>query len=110
MSIDFTVVLNDQDESPLQDTLAMQANGGVKINLTLGRAVSHALMVQGNDEQEMTGEQKFHRGMLAFKVRDSKDCELKVEDIVLIKKQLARLYSPVVIYRAYLLLDGGEKP
>jgi hypothetical protein len=107
--IDFTTVLNDQDNAPMKDVMAMQANGGIEVTLTLGRAAAHALNVQSQSESEISGEEKFRRGMLAFTVRDNAGCELKVEEISLIKKQLAKLYSPVVIYRAFPLLDGGEK-
>jgi hypothetical protein len=110
MSIDFTVVLKDQDEVPMKDVMTMQANGGIDTILTLGRAASHALNVQSQDEGDLSGEEKFNRGMLAFKIRDNANCELKAEEVVLIKKQLAKLYSPIVIYRAFPLLDGGEKP
>jgi hypothetical protein len=109
MNIDFTAVLKDQDEMPMKDIMTMQNNGGVDVILTLGRAASHALNVQSQAEADLSGEEKFNRGMLAFKIRDSASCELKVEDVALIKKQMAKLYSPIVIYRAYPLLDVGEK-
>lgn len=107
MNINFTQVIKDQDDQPLQDFITMQANGNKEVILTLGRATSHALMAQDQAEQ-ISGEDKFNRGMLAFKVRDSADCELKVEDIALIKKQIAKLYSPIVVYRTYPMLDSSE--
>lgn len=106
MKIDFTVVLKDQDNKPLKDVLTMQANGNVDTELTLGRAAVHALMYQGQDEPNLGGEEKFSRGLLAFKIRDDSDCELKAEDIALIKKLIGKLFSPIVVYRAYPILDG----
>lgn len=109
MTIDFTTVLKDQDDQPLKDMFAMQTNGGVEVDLTLGRVASHSLMIQGQDDQNLSGEDKFSRGALAFKIRDNSSADLKAEDIVLIKKQIAKLYSPVVVYRSYPLLDNAEK-
>lgn len=107
MLIDFTQVIKDQDDKPLQDFITQQTNGGKDITLTLGRAVSHALMAQDQGET-ISGEDKFHRGMLAFKVRDAVSCDVKVEDVVLMKKQIAKLYSPIVVYRAFPMLDASE--
>jgi hypothetical protein len=106
MTIDFTTVLKDQDGKPLLDLMTMQNNGNTEVALTLGRACAHALNVQGQNE-ELSGEEKYQRGALAFKVRDADKCELKAEDIVLLKKQLAKLYTPIVIYRAYPFLDNA---
>lgn len=107
MTINFTQVIKDQDDQPLQDYITMQTNGNKEITLTLGRAVSHSLMTQDQNEQ-ISAEDKFNRGMLAFKIRDCADCEVKAEDIVLMKKQLGKLYSPIVIYRAFPMLDSSE--
>lgn len=107
--IDFTTVLKDQDEKPLQDTMAMQANGEIVIALTLGRAASHSLNMQHQDEQNLSGEDKFKRGKLAFEIRDNVSAVLKAEEISLIKRQIAKLYTPIVVYRAWPLLDAGEK-
>lgn len=103
MTIDFTQVILDQDDKPINDPMA---GAGKDIPLTLGRAVSHALNGMYPDEQSLSGEEKFNRGMLAFRVRDDTAAELKAEDIVLIKKTLAKLYGPAVIYRAYQILEN----
>lgn len=108
MVIDFTQIVKDQDDQPLHDIVAMQANGGKVVHLTLGRVVSHSLMAQEQGEQ-LSGEDKFSRGYLAFKVRDCSDCEVKAEEIALMKKQAAKLYSPIVIYRIFPMLDQSEK-
>lgn len=104
--IDFTKVLSDQDGKPLQDIVEMQAKDSKEIiPLTLGKASSHALMVQDQNDANLSGDEKFHRGALSAKIRDNSSCDIKSEDISLIKNQLAKLYSPLVIYAAYPLLD-----
>jgi hypothetical protein len=107
--INFTQELFDFDSHPIRDDIAMQANGGKPISLTLGRACSHALCAVFEDERNLSGEEKFERGMLAVEVRDNAAAELKAEKITLIKKVVAKLYGPIVVYRAYPLLDPTEK-
>jgi hypothetical protein len=111
LSIDFTAVLRDFDDRPIRDEIAMASagTGAAPIDLTLGRAAAHALCASFEDERNISGEKKFERGMLAVKVRDATDVELKSEQVTIIKQALAKLYGPVVIYRAYPLLDPSEK-
>lgn len=109
MAIDFTKALHDLDGKPMRDEIAMAANGETHIGLTLGRAAAHALSASFEDERNLPGEQKFERGLLACKVRDDVAAELKSEQVALIKKVIAKLYGPLVVYRAYPLLDPQEK-
>ena len=107
--INFTHELLDLDDRKIKDEIAMQANGGTPVSLTLGRACAHALCATFEDERNLSGEEKFQRGMLAVEVRDNAAAELKAEKVTQLKKVLAKLYGPIVIYRAYPLLDPQEK-
>jgi hypothetical protein len=107
MTIDFTTVLKDQDDKPIPDVMAMQlTDTSPFIELTLGRACFNALLTQKQNETELNGQDKFHRGELAFNIRNNTSYDLNQLDKDLIKTQLGYLYSPIVIYRAYRLLDG----
>ena len=61
------------------------------------------------DEQSLGGEEKFRRAKLAFDLKGNKVGTLKTEDIVLLKKLVAKLYGPVVVYRVWQMLDPGER-
>lgn len=80
-----------------------------KPDLTLGTACYHALLVSFPDEQNVTGEEKFRRGELASIVRSAKDYTPSSEEVTLMKKVLAKLYSPGVVFAAYRKLDPSYK-
>ncbi len=107
--IDFTRTITDFNSDPIDDQISMQSNGGCKVELTLGRAAAHALCMNFSDEQNVDGAEKFRRGKLAFEIRDAADRDVPAEDLTLIKKLMAKLYSPMVIFRAYQMLDPAEK-
>lgn len=100
MIIDFTKVLLDQDNNQISDPTISGKD------LTLGRAASYALNASFQDEQQLSGEEKFKRGMLAFQIRDDDKADLKAEDVVLIKKVIGKAYSPLIVYRIYQMLDS----
>ena len=94
--IDFSAVLTDQEDAPLKD--------GDKV-LTLGRAAFVALVAPAADEQNLPQDEKFRRGDLGLRVSRGGKIDLSVEDIALIKKQIGKTYGPLVVVRAFPLLD-----
>lgn len=101
--IDFSQQVIGFNGEPMRDN----ADGDAV--LTLGRAVANALCVAYQDEQNVSGAEKFKRGKMAFELRDAKEHELPAEDIALVKRLIAKLYGPAVVFRAYQMLDPAEK-
>jgi hypothetical protein len=108
--IDFTVILLDADNEPMQECAAPErAADGVckeKRTITLGAVAMRALTAP---EQGISGEDSLKRGQLALGVYRSPGAELTAEEIALIKKQVAKFYSPLVVARAFPLLDPAVK-
>lgn len=107
--IDFSTILLDLSGEPIKDNIAMQINGGLDLDLTLGRAASHALCASYPDENNLGGDEKFRRGLLACKVYPGGQHELSPEDVTLLKKLVAKAYSPIVVIKAWPLLDPTLK-
>ena len=122
--MDFSVVINDLDGEPFTDQMALQANGYYpllakfqadpqnnkepeKVLLTLGAACRHALCSNFQDEPQLSGEERFERGLLAYKIKQGNP-ELSSENISLIKRLLGKLYGPEVILTSWSLLDPAE--
>ena len=125
MKCDFSVSLKDLDGKVFSDQIAMQTGGYYirlaawqndpktnkepkQIDLTLGAASRHALCSTFNDEKELSGEDKFERGMLASRIKRN-DGALSAEEITLVKRLLGKLYGPEVIISAWPLLDPAVK-
>lgn len=121
----FSTVLVDLDGNEFSDQIAMQANGYFaklaehqrdldrvrapkQTMLTLGAAARHALCSNFNDERDLSGEDKFERGMLAHRIR-ADGCDCSVEEIATIKKLIGKLYGPEVVVAAWPLLDPSVK-
>ena len=110
MPVDFSTPILSLDGKEVDDVLAMQANGGVKKTLTLGGVVCHALNTSFPEDEKLSGQVKYARGKLAFEVHSAKEpIDLKAEDIKTIKELIPKLYGPLVVYRAFPLLDPAEK-
>ena len=79
-----------------------------KAPLTVRAAVCHALFAQFPDDDKIGGEEKFKRAALAMKIYDTPEVKLTVEQIALAKRMVARLYSPLIVYRVWSVLDEAE--
>ncbi len=74
--------------------------------LTLGIFATRALLMP---EQGISPEESFKRAELARKVYQSSGVALTSDDITLIKKQIAKAYSPLVVGQTFPLLDPAMK-
>lgn len=125
VAIDFTEVLINAEGCPFRN-LATQVTTTYTIaseeckatyapeerskpDLTLGLACYHALLVSFPDEQNVSGEEKFRRGELASAVRSAADYAPSSEEVTLLKKVVAKLYSPGVVFAVYRKLDPSYK-
>jgi len=115
-AIDFNAIMMDEADQPILDC-PNDAQGCVPgteawakaRKVTLGMIVSKALFASYPDEQQLPADEKWNRAALAMRVRDGKDVKLTVEEIALIKKLVGKAYSPLLVYRAFTLLDPGQK-
>jgi len=100
MRIDFSTVLLTVDGDRLVD-------GGKPV--TLKKIAVDALMAVTDDDKSITGEEKVSRYTLARKISANPDRSMKVEDVALIKKLIAKIYGPVVVGPAWAILDGESQ-
>jgi hypothetical protein len=98
--IDFTAAITDFDGNPI--------DGGSPekpMPLTLASVSVLALNALSREDENLAGDEKFKRGMLAYHIHKGETDKLSVDDISLIKKLVGKLYNPMVVVRAYQLLD-----
>lgn len=111
--IDFSHVLVDETGNPAKDLFSQKKDDQECDRcpvLTLGLAAAHALMMQMPDERDLDPLQKWARGALAMRLHNDKEDSLLAEEIATIKKQIGKVYGPVIIMQAFPLLDPSEKP
>lgn len=106
MKINFNTVMTDPEGKAITDTIAAQTNGGIAKDLTLGSAAIYALNSSFQDEKDLDGNEKFNRGRLAYDIYKTPELDVKPEDIVIVKKVIGKLYTPLVVYQAFNILDG----
>lgn len=79
---------------------------GERKSLTLRLACTRALSSIYRDEQGVSGEKKFERGVLAMKIYNEDTVDLEAEETVVVKELVAKLYGPIVILQVHNLLEG----
>ncbi|MBV9971363.1 MAG: hypothetical protein JO228_15380 [Xanthobacteraceae bacterium] len=102
--IDFTVALSDLDGVAISD------GSDAKASFTLGAAAVRALVISYEDERNLSAEEKFKRGELATRIHGATKLSLKAEDVTLLKKLIGKAYGPLIVFRAWPLLDAAEAP
>lgn len=105
--INFTAVITNQDDKAMRecaDDPAPKKDEECKVwqNVTLGMIVLRALSMP---EQGLAPDVSLKRGQLALRVYKSEDAVLTAEEIASIKTQLAKMFSPLLIARAFPMLD-----
>jgi hypothetical protein len=99
MKLKFNEKIKDLDGNVLKD------NGK---ELTLLNVATTSLLAVFDDER-IDGQEKAKRGMLAIKIHSNPDVELTVEEIALIKRLIGKTYVPLVVARAYEIIEEGGK-
>lgn len=105
--INFTTVMLNQDDKPMLECVddpPPKKDEACKVQqpVTLGMVVMRALVMP---EQGLAPDVSLKRGQLALHVYKSEDAILTAEEITTIKTQMAKIYSPLVIARAFPILD-----
>jgi len=77
-------------------------------NLTLKDAACNVLSAAFSDEQ-ISGEEKAKRGLLAFRIYVNQEIDLTVEELGLIKKLIGKGYGPIVVAQAWDMLEGKKE-
>lgn len=104
--IDFTAVLVDQDNEALKEC----ADPDLKLDqpcktfrpITLGMVAFRALVTP---EAGISQDESFKRGQLGFALYKSTGQQLTAEETALLKRQIARSFGPLVVARAFPILD-----
>jgi len=104
--IDFSAPILGAEDKPIHDCTEPNCTGPV---LKLGDVASRALSATFEDERALAGDEKFKRGDLALKVGKGGMHDLTVEDIALIKKVIAKGYGPLIVIRAWTMLDPAAQ-
>jgi hypothetical protein len=99
---DFTQVLTDLDGKAIEDSDHKP--------FTLGKAAVIALVTSYPDENGLKDIEKFKRAELASKISKNSHVNLSSEETTLVKTLIGKAYGPVVIYKAWPMLDSSIKP
>lgn len=95
-NLDVTVL--DMDDNPVQKEKG--------IPLLLKDVAITALNGNYADEQSLSGEEKFKRFDLAMKVNKGGEQDYTPEEIVLIKRIIGKAYGPLIVGRAFEVLNA----
>lgn len=74
--------------------------------LTLKTVCINSLLASDRESEQESGEKKYERYLLAQKIHaGNEEEEFKAEDVALIKKLVGKIYIPLVVGRAFEMLD-----
>lgn len=76
--------------------------------LTLGSIACQAILMNYPDEQNLEGKEKVRRFTLAMQMVSEGESDMGIEDLALVKKLIAKAYGPLVVGRAYEIIDGPK--
>lgn len=76
--------------------------------LTLGNAVAQSLFATFRDET-VDPQQKWARAVLAQRIRNEQKATLTAEEIAVVKRQIGKAFSGIILMQAYPLLDPNSK-
>ncbi len=105
MKVNFGAPITD-----LKGEIIKQQDGKM---FTLGKVAVEALSATYKDEAEakaqLSGEEKVKRFKLAVAAVGEEVVDVSAEDIAVIKKLIAKGYPPLVVGRAYEILEAGAQ-
>lgn len=97
MKVNFTKAFVGLDGERLME-------GGKEI--TLGVITANVLLAENPDEK-LEGKDKAMRGNLAMAAFAAKEpMDMPIEDVALIKEQIGKLATPLIVAQAWKMLDG----
>lgn len=112
-TVNMTQILVDENNQPIKDQFMQGADDPQCLKckpLTLGAAIAHALFAAMPSEKDVTGEQKFARGMLALRIENDPAAKLTASEVTVIKDLVGKLYGGILVTRIYPVLDPNAGP
>lgn len=100
MRIDFSAPIKDMRGEPLVEN---------EKQVTLGSVACNALLFPYQDETNLPGKDKVQRFTLAALCSNETEVDIDSEDVALIKKLIAKMYGPLIVGRAYEIIDPKPK-
>lgn len=107
-AVDFAKALVDENGKPVCTLTPKELDGRecpVDSMFTLRLAARNALNGVYQDEQNLSGDEKYKRGEIAQSIIATGEVKLKVEDIALIKRLIGKAYPPPIVFQAWRELD-----
>lgn len=103
MKIDMTTVLLALDGKPIPI-----GPGEDSLNSTLRTIVENALLSPLRGDENVTGAKKAEMFILAMRAHTEDQCDMKAEEITMVKERIGRAFPPLIVGRAYEILDPTE--
>ena len=107
MKIDFTQSLLTLEGEPLEFVERSEDGKLEKTQADLRTVCIRALLAPAT-HQKAKPEEKLKHGLLAQGIYSNDELDLKAEEITEIKRLVGELYPPLIVMRAYGLLDPSE--
>jgi hypothetical protein len=102
MKVDFSAKILGLDGSPLREP-------GASEDLTLASIVCSTLINLSDKDKDMSAADKVAMFKLAVKITaNGKDVTLDADEIVRLKNRVGVMCTPLIVGRAYELLDPGS--
>ncbi len=101
MKVDFDTTIRDLKDVPVK--------GPEGKDWTIGEACCTALLSPYQDEPHIDGKEKINRYKIALKVNEGGEQDLTAEEITALKLLIAKAFPPLVVGRAYEILDPSPK-
>lgn len=97
MKVDFSLPITGLDGKPVKEG---------DVDLTFAIVAASALLLNYPDEQNLPGKEKVERFKLAEKAYAGGSQSISVEEAALLKRLIAKAYAPLVVGRAYEIVDA----
>ena len=105
MKIDFSAPILDLGGKPVKH---QDGANDVAKDMVLKDVAVPALTMPYKDEDNLAADDKVARAVIAQEIYRGGIVDVSVEDVALIKKLIGKAYGPLVVMRAYEILDPKE--
>lgn len=103
--INLTSVLRNLDGSPMKESEDENAK-----DADLKSVILKTCHVTLRGDENLTADQKIKIALLAQRSYGDHEVEFTVEEIALLKDRISRTYGPIVVLRAFEILDPASIP
>lgn len=97
MKVDFSAPILDLDGNKITEA---------EKEITLGVIASRALLAPLPDEDRLQGDRKVKRFAIAMQAHTGGVCEVATEDAAEMKLCIAKAFAPLIVGRAWALIEG----